>query len=196
MDRGPGRSIHGIALLGLPPASANTCRDHVGLHLPFQPRPYSDQPSNHLDPCWLGQVGLQAPVMPDALAPVCPANKPADREGLQPPAQPERRNRVKLRAVATEIDDMLDRKLNPGPQHVRIRMVLDAMIKELESTGKLLLADGAPVQLSTDGSLLHLYAGGAGYTSFISSCGLPPGDGWDKKLTEELLGRDLPACKI
>ena len=98
---------------------------------------------------------------------------------------------MKLRAVAAEIDDALDSKLNPGPQHVRNRMVLNLLVRELEATGKLFLADGAPVHLSPDGKTVSLCAGADGYTGFISSCGLPPCDGWDKRLTEELLGRSL-----
>lgn len=98
---------------------------------------------------------------------------------------------MKLRAVAAEIDDVMDSKLNPGPQHVRNRMVLNLLVRELEATGKLLLADGVPTHLLPDGKTVTLTAGADGYTAFISSCGLPPCDGWDKRLTEELLGRSL-----
>jgi hypothetical protein len=102
---------------------------------------------------------------------------------------------MKLRAVAAEIDDALDSKLNPGPPHVRNRMVLTLLVRELEATGKLLLADGVPTHLLPDGKTVTLTAGAEGYTAFISSCGLPPCDGWDKRLTEELLGRSLPKTR-
>jgi hypothetical protein len=100
---------------------------------------------------------------------------------------------IQLRGIASEIDKMLDGSLNPAPAHVRERMVVDAMTRELESTGQLFSVDGMPVHLSPDGSVVDLTAGDPGCMGFVLSCGLTPSKAsWDKKLSDSLRSQQLP----
>ena len=104
---------------------------------------------------------------------------------------------IQLRPVALEIDKMLDTQLNPGPAHVRERMVLNALIAELEATGRLLSVEGMPVHLFPDGTILDITSGDEDLIGFISSCGLQAGGrySWDAKLSDALRGQRLPLTR-
>jgi hypothetical protein len=104
---------------------------------------------------------------------------------------------IKLRPIADEIDGIMDGKGNPVSPHVRGRMVLNAMIMELESTGRLFSVDKLPVHLSPNGTIMKLWPGEQSCTDFVLSCGLMTGrDGWDKKLLDALLSLSPTKNKI
>lgn len=104
---------------------------------------------------------------------------------------------MNTRAISTDIDAIMDSEKNPVPPHVRDRMAVNVMVKELQATGRLFTCDTLPVHLAPDGTMLYLWPGERSCTDFILSCGLPSGRaGWDKALLDALLSLYPPKNRI
>jgi hypothetical protein len=131
------------------------------------------------------------------VAAVSRAAECADRACLLQTEERDGSEMIQLRAIASEIDGIMDSKANPVPSNVRERMVVQAMIGELESTGRLFSVDEMPVHLAPDGTVTDICHGDSGCIGFIVACGLTPGGtAWDKKLSDTLRSQPLPLSRI